>query len=85
MTTTLVTERIAACVNAVDCRSPYRWAGHVETDDETILLVKTTDTSYDRLEIRIEKLHPNDVPGIERLHEADALDRSASWIDDSVD
>jgi Uncharacterized protein involved in tolerance to divalent cations len=74
MTTTLVAERIAACVNAVDCRSPYRWAGHVETDDETILLVKTTDTSYDRLKTRTEKLHSNDVPCVERFDEADALD-----------
>ena len=85
LATTLVEERLAARVNAVDCRSTYRWDGRVETDDETILLLKTTDAGYDRLESRIEELHPNDVPCIERFDEADALDRFTSWIDDSVD
>jgi periplasmic divalent cation tolerance protein len=85
LATTLVEERLAACVNAVDCRSTYRWDGGVETDAETILLIKTTDEGYDRLEARIEELHPYDVPCIERFDEADALDRFASWIDDSVD
>ncbi|ERH03146.1 MAG: divalent cation tolerance protein [Halonotius sp. J07HN6] len=82
---TLVEERLAACVNAVDCQSTYRWDGGVETDAETILLVKTTAAGYDRLETRIEELHPYDVPCIERFDEADALGRFASWIDDSVD
>jgi len=82
---TLVEERLAACVNAVDCHSTYRWEGSVETDAETILLIKTTDGGYDRLEARIEALHPYDVPCIERFDAADSLDRFASWIDDSVD
>ena len=84
LATTLVEERLAACVNTVDCRSTYRWDGGVETDAETILLIKTTDEGYDRLEARIEALHPYDVPCIERFDAADALDRFASWIDDSV-
>ena len=82
---TLVEERLAACVNAVDCHSTYRWDGRVETDAETILLVKTTDAGYDRLKARIEALHPYDVPCIERFDAADTLDRFGLWIDDSVD
>ena len=85
MATTLVAERLAACDNAVDCRSTYRWDGQVETGEETILLLKTTDAGYDRLKTRIEELHPHDVPCIERFDEADTLDRFATWIDDSVD
>ena len=81
---TLVEERLAACVNAVDCHSTYRWDGRVETDAETILLIKTTDAGYDRLKARIEELHPYDVPCIERFDETDTLDRFGSWIDDSV-
>jgi periplasmic divalent cation tolerance protein len=83
--TTLVEERLAACVNTVDCQSTYRWDGGVETDSETMLLIKTTNAGYDSLESRIEELHPYDVPCIERFDEAAALDRFASWIDDSVD
>ena len=31
---TLVEERLAACVNAVDCTSTYRWEGEVHEDAE---------------------------------------------------
>ena len=82
---TLVGERLAACVNAIDCRSTYRWDDGVETDDETILLIKTTDDGYDRLVDRLEELHPYDVPCIERFDETALLDRFGAWVDESVD
>ncbi len=78
--TTVVDERLAACVNRFDCQSTYRWDGDVLTDDETILLIKTTDEGYDRLETRIEELHPYEVPCIERFDETELLDRFGEWI-----
>lgn len=85
LATTVVDERLAACVNAIDCRSTYRWDGGVETDNETILLIKTTDDGYDRLVDRLEALHPYDVPCIERFDETALLDRFGAWVDESVD
>jgi periplasmic divalent cation tolerance protein len=83
--TTLVDERLAACVNAVDCRSTYRWEDEIETDAETILLIKTTAAGYDRLVERIETLHPYAVPCIERFDETDLVDRFGAWLTESVD
>ncbi|MFD1641695.1 divalent-cation tolerance protein CutA [Halohasta litorea] len=82
---TLVDERLAACVNAVGCQSTYRWEGEVITDDETILLIKTTDEGYDRLAERIEELHPYDVPCLERFDEAEMADSFGAWIAESID
>lgn len=82
---TLVDERLAACVNAIDCQSTYRWEGEVHTDAETILLIKTTDTGYDPLVERIEDLHPYEVPCIERFDESDLVDRFEEWIGESVE
>ena len=82
---TLVDERLAACVNRVDCQSTYRWEGEVVTDDESILLIKTTDEGYDRLVSRIEELHPYEVPCIERFDETDLLERFGEWITASVE
>ena len=82
---TLVEERLAACVNGVDCRSTYRWEGEVTTDDETILLIKTTEEGYDRLVDRIEELHPYDVPCIERFDESEVADSFGAWVAESVD
>ncbi len=82
---TLVAEQLAACVNRVACQSTYRWEGEIVTDDETILLIKTTEVSYDRLESRIEEIHPYDVPCIERFDETDLLDRFGEWVTASIE
>ncbi|WP_135854448.1 divalent-cation tolerance protein CutA [Halorussus salinus] len=81
---TLVEERLAACVNSVSCSSVYRWEGEVHRDDEVLLLAKTTDAGYDRLEARVKELHPYDVPCIERFEEGDVLDSFAAWRDEEV-
>jgi periplasmic divalent cation tolerance protein len=82
---TLVDERLAACVNRIDCESTYRWEGTVEEDSEAILLVKTTDAGYDAVRERIEELHPYEVPCIERFDETDQLARFAAWKADAVE
>lgn len=80
---TLVEERLAACVNRVDCRSTYRWAGAVHDDDEELLVIKTTDARYDDLRARVEARHPYDLPAIERV-ETTPTDATAGWIADAV-
>jgi periplasmic divalent cation tolerance protein len=82
---TLVEERLAACVNRVECDSVYRWDGAVHDDPETILFVKTSDAAVERVESRVAELHPYDVPCVERFDEADVLDAYADWRDDAVD
>ena len=82
---TLVEERLAACVNRVACDSVYRWEGEIHTDDEEVLLAKTTDERYPELRERVVELHPYDVPCVERFEEADVLDSFAAWRDESVD
>ncbi len=82
---TLVSERLAACVNAIDCQSTYRWDDEVAHDDERVLLIKTTAEAADRATERIEALHPHEVPCIERFETDDVLDRFGSWINESVD
>ncbi|WP_340101593.1 divalent-cation tolerance protein CutA [Salinibaculum salinum] len=81
----LVSERLAACVNAVPCDSTYRWEGSVHRDSEVILLVKTTSDAVERLTDRIGELHPYDVPCIEQFEEDQVLPAFADWRADSVD
>ena len=80
----LVEERVAACVNAVDCRSTYRWEGEIHREDEVILLAKTTDERFSDLVSLVEETHPYDVPCIERFDETDELPAFATWRRDSV-
>lgn len=81
----LVEERLAACVNAVDCRSTYRWEGAVHREDEVVLLAKTTEDRYDALRERVVEAHPYDVPCVERFEESDVLPAFAEWRADAVE
>lgn len=85
LATRLVADGLAACVNAVNCRSTYRWEGDVVRDEEVVLLAKTTDERYDDLVALIEELHPYDVPCVERFDESHVLDAFAEWRQDAVD
>lgn len=80
----IVEERLAACVNLVECDSIYRWEGAVVTDEECILLAKTTDEGYDALQTFVEAEHPYDVPCIERFDDDAVLGAYADWIESSV-
>ena len=59
----LVGERLAACVNRLPgIRSTYRWQGAVTTDDEELLLIKTSAGRFDALRARLLQLHPYELP-----------------------
>ena len=60
---TLVTERLAACVNVLgEMQSTYRWQGSLEVDRERQLVIKTTRTRLAALEGRLAALHPYQLP-----------------------
>ena len=81
---TLVEERLAACVNRLDCASVYRWDGSIHEDDEVVLLAKTTDERYPDLRERVRESHPHDVPCIERFDETDVLAPFERWRNGNV-
>lgn len=81
----LIEERLAACVNVVDCESYYRWDGTVHAGDaEAILFAKTTAERYPDLRDALAAEHPEDVPCIERFDETDVLDAYAGRVDREV-
>lgn len=83
---TLVTERLAACVNLLPpMTSLYRWEGAVEQAAERQLLIKTTTAGVDRLQARLEVLHPYDVPELLVLPVSGGGQRYLQWLAASVD
>lgn len=62
---TIVSERLAACVNIVGgVASIYRWQGEITRDNETLMIVKTTAERYDDLEQRVKELHSYTTPEV---------------------
>ena len=84
--TALLERRLAACVNRIEgVESMYRWEGKIERDREYLLLIKTTEAAYLRVEQLSVEMHPNAVPEVIGI----SLDRGFApyleWIADAVD
>jgi len=81
----LVEQRLAACVNVVDCDSVYRWDGTLyDGDPEAILFAKTTAERCPELKRELRSEHPHDVPCIERFDDAGTLEAYADWVEREV-
>jgi periplasmic divalent cation tolerance protein len=59
----LVERRLAACVNIIGpIRSIYRWRGKVESEEEFLLVIKTTAERAAELEDAFAELHSYELP-----------------------
>ena len=82
---TLVTERLAACVNIVDrVHSIYRWKDAVESSDEVLLLIKTEQDRVEALRTRLHELHSYELPEFLVLHVAEGSSAYLDWVGSCV-
>ncbi len=82
----LVDERLAACVNIIPTvHSVYRWAGKVEHDQETLLIVKSRRAVMDRLIRRVQELHSYEVPEIIAMPLITGDAAYLRWLDEQVE
>lgn len=64
---TLLSEKLVACVNLVSSKSSYLDDGEIRNADETVAVLKTRADLADKLSHRIVELHPYDTPAIIRV------------------
>ena len=82
---TLVEEQLGACVNIIPAiRSVYMWQGRLETGDESLIMIKTTQQRYDALQHRLQSLHPYELPEIIAVPITTGLPGYLSWIGETV-
>ena len=82
----LVSAGLAACVNICpNIRSIYRWQGEIQQDQEHLLLIKTTQKCYSRLEKSLQELHPYELPEIIAVSIEYGLPGYLNWIDESCE
>ncbi|HSQ08203.1 MAG TPA: divalent-cation tolerance protein CutA [Chromatiaceae bacterium] len=79
--TALVSEGLAACVNALPgVTSVYLWEGSVQTDTEVQLLIKTTAARLPALTDRVRALHPYELPEVIAVPVTGGLPDYLQWV-----
>ena len=82
---TIVKKELAACVNIVpNIKSVYRWKNKIETANEFLLLIKTTQSKIDSIEATIKKLHTYSIPEFIVLEIKDGSTDYLEWVLDSL-
>ena len=82
---TLVEASLAACVNVLPgLRSIYRWNEAVQSDEEALMIIKTTSACLAALRDRLVALHPCEVPEVVALPVADGHHAYLSWVASST-
>lgn len=82
---TLVTEKLAACVNILPKMwSCYMWKEELTWAEEFQLVIKTTQGRFVQLQERIAAIHSYEVPEIVSVVIEDAAQQYLDWIDMSV-
>ena len=85
MATTLVRERLAACVNRVGgLRSTYIWDGRLQDEAEILLIIKSCRARLQDLEARLKTLHPYELPELLVLSVAGGNEGYLDWVREGV-
>lgn len=77
----LVEKRLAACVNIVPgLRSIYHWQEKICDEKELLLIAKTRDSLFERLEHEVKSIHSYKVPEIIALPIVKGSKEYLDWI-----
>ena len=77
----LLEERLIACANIIsDAESVFRWKGNIETDTETMLLMKTQKKHVSDITARVFQLHSYELPEVSALPITDGATEYLNWI-----
>jgi periplasmic divalent cation tolerance protein len=85
LASTLVEERLAACVNVLPgVVSTYRWRGKIETSGESLLVAKTSDGAAEALMARVKEIHEYETPEIVALDVVRGAPDYLAWVDEET-
>lgn len=81
----VVEQQLAACVNILpSILSVYSWQDKIEEDQECLLLIKTTQVCYSKLEASLLALHPYDTPEVIAVPITTGAPDYLAWITKST-
>lgn len=78
----LLEERLIGCANIFKIQSMYWWQGKIENSGEYVVIAKTIDKNYLKIEKEIKKIHPYTVPCILKIKVEKVNKDYLSWLAD---
>ena len=63
----LLKKRLIACANIFPIRSIYRWEGKIVNESENVIIAKTNNKIFKKLENEVKKIHSYEVPCILKI------------------
>jgi len=77
----IIESRLAACVNVLPkVESYYWWNDEINTDKESLLIIKTIENKIEKLILFVEEHHPNNVPEIIAFKLSEGLPEYINWV-----
>jgi len=81
----LVENKLAACVNITEqVKSVYFWQGNIENEKESLMIIKSREDLFEKLEQFVKENHPYTVPEIIALPVLKGSSEYLNWIDETV-
>jgi periplasmic divalent cation tolerance protein len=77
----IVTRRLAGCVNIFPTmESIYEWKSRLETNSETVMIVKTSRVLVDQCSARIREIHSYETPCVLIVPVENSDDSFVQWL-----
>ena len=75
----LLSRRIIACANIFPVKSMYLWKGKIKGESETVIIAKTQEKNFRKLESEVKKIYSYKIPCILKIS-ADGNREYINWI-----
>ena len=79
----LLKKRIIACANIFPIKSTYWWNGKITKSNEHVMIAKTSNKNFRKLEFEVKKIHSYGIPCILRIN-ASANKEYEEWMNKEI-
>lgn len=80
----LLKQKLIACYNLFPIESAYWWKGKIVDDKEFLMILKTNDSNFSKVEEFIKDHHPNETPEILSLQVKSVSNKYLKWLNTEV-
>ena len=76
----LIEKRLAGCVNMFPVEAIYQWKGKITEEKEVVLIAKTFEKNFSKIEKLVKKLHSYETPCILAIPVNKVSKNYLNWI-----